>query len=154
MKPGVFTQIYIHFVFSPKHRDRLLETKIRADVFRYISGIISNRKHKSIIINGMSDHIHILVGFNPDDRISDLVGSIKSSSSIYINSKDWLRGKFHWQNGYGAFSHSKSQLKNVYKYIKNQEKHHEKKSFRDEYNQLLKRNGIKYDKKFLFEFFD
>ena len=154
MKPGVFTQLYVHLVFSPKYRDRLLRKEIRPEIFRYISGIITHRKHKSIIINGMSDHIHILVGLNPNDKISDLVGTIKRSSSIFINSRGWFRGKFQWQDGYGAFSYGKSQLNRIYNYIKNQESHHKKHNFREEYTELLKRFGIKYSEKYLFEFFD
>ena len=97
MKPGVFTQLYIHLVFSPKYRERLLRKEIRNELFSYISGIVTNRKHKSIIINGMSDHIHILFGANPNDKISDLVACIKKESSVFINNKNWFNGKFHWQ---------------------------------------------------------
>jgi len=124
MKPGAFTQLYTHLIFAVKYRERLLTKNIRDEVFRYISGIIINRRHKSIIINGMPDHIHILVGLNPDDKISDLVGSIKKNSSVYINEKKLFHGTFHWQDGYGAFSYGKSQLNNVYSYILNQEIHH------------------------------
>lgn len=95
MKPSVFTQLYIQLVFSPKYHERLLKKEIQPEVFSYISGIITNRKHKSIIINGMSDHIHILIGLNPNDKISDLVGTIKKSSSTFINENGWFRGKFH-----------------------------------------------------------
>ncbi|HSD64493.1 MAG TPA: IS200/IS605 family transposase [Ignavibacteriaceae bacterium] len=114
MEPGVFTQMYIQLVFSPKYRDRLLRREIRGEIFRYTSGIISNRNHKSIIVNGMQDHMHILIGANPNDKISDLVGCIKKESSLFINSKNWYRGKFHWQDGYGAFSYGRSQLDKVY----------------------------------------
>jgi len=132
MKPGVFTQMYIHLVFSPKYRERLIRKEIQSEVFSYISGIITNRKHKSIIINGMPDHIHILVGANPN----------------------WFKGKFHWQDGYGAFSYGKSQLETIYNYIANQEAHHKKRNFREEYMALLKKFDIKYDDKYLFEFFE
>lgn len=117
MKPGAFTQLYIHIVFAVKYRERLLTKEIRDELFKYISGIITNRKHKVIIINGVLDHIHILIGLNPTDKISDLVGCIKSETSTFINEKKWFRGKFHWQDGYGAFSYSRSQLDNIYKYI-------------------------------------
>lgn len=120
MKPGVYTQLLTHLVFAVKYRDRLLTKEIRDEVFSYISGIITNRKHKSLIINGVSDHIHTLIGLNPNDKISDLVGTIKKSSSTFINQKGWLLGKFHWQDGYGAFSYGRSQLDTVYKYIANQ----------------------------------
>ena len=154
MKPGVFTQLYTQLVFAPKYRERLLKKEIRPEVFRYINGIITNRKNKSIIINGMLDHIHILIGLNPNDKISDLVGTIKKSSSTFINEKDWFRGKFHWQDGYAAFSYGKSQLDKIYNYIKNQESHHKKRSFREEYIELLKRFKIEYDEKYLFNFFE
>ena len=154
MKPGVFTQLYTHLVFSPKYRERLLKKEIRSEVFSYISGIITNRKHKSIIINGMSDHIHIFIGLNPDDKISDLVATIKRDSSKFINGKGWFRGNYHWQDGYGAFSYGKSQLERIFSYIKDQENHHKKRTFREEYIELLKRFEIEYDAKYLFEFFE
>jgi len=154
MKPGVFTQLYIHIVFSPKYRERLLIKEIRSRVFSYISGIISNRGHKSMIVNGMPDHVHILIGQNPDDKISDLVRAIKKDSSAFINDNNLLRGKFHWQDGYGAFSYSRSQLDSIYNYIANQELHHKKRTFREEYKELLKKFSISCEEKYLFEFFD
>jgi len=154
MKPGVFTQLYIHIVFSPKYRERLLIKEIRSRVFSYISGIISNRGHKSMIVNGMPDHVHILIGQNPDDKISDLVRAIKKDSSVFINDNNLLRGKFHWQDGYGAFSYSRSQLDSIYNYIANQELHHKKRTFREEYKELLKKFSISCEEKYLFEFFD
>jgi putative transposase len=154
MKPGVFTQLYIHLVFSPKYRQRLLIKEIRSELFSYISGIITNRGNKSIIINGVEDHIHILYGANPNDKVSNLVGCIKRESSSFINGKNWFRGKFHWQDGYGAFSYGKSQLDTIYRYIANQENHHKSKSFKEEYTDFLNKYEIKYDSKFLFEFFE
>jgi putative transposase len=154
MKPGVFTQLYIHLVFAVKYRECLLQKDIRDEVYRYIGGIINNRKHKPIIINGVSDHVHILIGLNPDDKISDLVGNIKKDSSLFINENGLLKGKFHWQDGYGAFSYGKSQLGDIYNYIVNQENHHAKKTFRDEYIGLLKKFEIEYNDKYLFEFFN
>lgn len=154
MKPGAFTQLYVHIVFAVKYRERLLSEEIRSELFKYISGIITNRKHKSIIINGMPDHAHLLIGLNPNDKISDLVGCIKRDSSVFIKEKKWFRGKFHWQDGYGAFSYGRSQLDDIYKYIANQEIHHKKQTFREEYIELMKRFDIKYDEKYLFDFFD
>ena len=154
MKPGVFTQLYTHLVFAVKYRERLLKKEIQPEVFSYISGIITNRKHKSIIINGVSDHIHMLIGLNSNDKISDLVATIKRSSSIYINHQNWFGGKFHWQDGYGAFSYSRSQLENLYRYIENQEHHHKEHSFRQEYVKLLERFEIEYAEKYLFKFFE
>jgi len=154
MKPGSFTQLYVHIVFAVKYRERLLTKEIRDELFKYIAGIITNRKHKVIIINGMADHIHILIGLNPNDKISDLVACIKRESSSFMNDKNYFRGKFHWQDGYGAFSYSRSQLDDVYKYILNQEAHHKKQTFREEYVELLKRFEIQFDEKYLFVFFD
>ena len=102
----------------------------------------------------MSDHVHILYGANPNDKISDLVGCIKRESSDFINSKNWFRGKFHWQDGYGAFSYGKSQLDDIYTYISIQELHHKKRTFRQEYVGFLKKYEIEFDEKYLFEFFD
>lgn len=154
MKPGVFTQLYIQLVITPKYREKLLVKEIRNEVFSYMSGILTNRGHKSIIINGMIDHAHIFYGANPDDKISDLVGCLKKDSSTFINGKNWFGGKFHWQDGYGAFSYSRSQLDAVYRYIANQEQHHKKWTFRAEYTELLKKFAVEYDEKYLFEFFD
>jgi putative transposase len=154
MKPGVFTQLYIQIIFSPKYRERLLIKDIRSRVFSYISGIISNRGHKSIIVNGMSDHIHMLVGENPNDKISDLVGAIKKDSSAFINDNNLLKGNFRWQDGYGAFSYGRSQLGSIYNYIANQELHHKKRNFKEEYKEFLKKFSIQYEEKYLFEFFD
>jgi REP element-mobilizing transposase RayT len=154
MKPGVFTQLYTHLIFAVKYRERLLKKEIRPEIFSYISGIITNRKHKSIIINGMSNHNHIFIGLHPNDKISDLVSVLKKSSSTFINVKGWFRGKFQWQDGYGAFSYGKSQLENVYNYVKNQEIHHKKNTFREEYIELLNQFEIVYNEKYLFEFFE
>ena len=154
MKPGVFTQIYIQLVFAVKNREALLINEYRKEVFSYMSRIASNIKHKSIIINGMLDHIHIFIGLNPSVSISNTVYELKRSSSVFINNKKWFRGKFSWQEGYGAFSYSKYQIENVYNYILNQEKHHTKTTFREEYIDFLNKFEIDYDKRFLFEFFD
>ncbi len=154
MKPGVFTQLYIQLVFAVKYRDRLLNDDIREKVFSYMSGIVTNSKHKSIIINGVSDHVHIFLGLNPNLSISDTVRDLKRSSSIFINENKWFKSKFQWQEGYGAFSYSKSQVDNVYNYIQKQEEHHKKTTFREEYIDFLKKFEIEYDKKFLFDFFN
>ena len=154
MKPGVFTQLYTQIVFAVKYRDRLLTKVIRGEVFSYMSGILTNRKHKSIIINGMSDHGHILFGSNPNDKLSDLVACLKRDSSSFKNNKKSFGDKFQWQEGYGAFSYGRSQLDKIYNYILNQEKHHNRRSFRDEYTELLKKFEVEYEEKYLFEFFD
>jgi REP element-mobilizing transposase RayT len=119
-----------------------------------MSGIATNMKHKSIIIDGVSDHVHVFLGLNPVVSISDTVYELKRSTSLFINDKKWFNRKFNWQEGYGAFSYSRSHIDNVYNYIKNQEQHHRKQTFRDEYAEFLKKYEVEYDNRFLFEFFD
>jgi REP element-mobilizing transposase RayT len=154
MKPGTFTQIYIQVVFSPMYREALLFPSIRPRIFEYMSGITTNLGHKSIIINGVSDHVHILIGFNPNISLSETVKEIKRASSVFINEQRFFPGSFQWQSGYGGFSYSHSQLDRVYKYILNQEKHHHKKTFREEYLEFLQKNEIEFSDQYLFEFFD
>jgi len=154
MKPGAFTQMYVHLVFAVKHRENVLLKSIRPRVFEYMSGIITSLGHKSIIINGVSDHVHILFGLNPAKSISDTVHDIKRGSSLFINENKLLPGKFYWQEGYGAFTYSRSDIDNVYRYIENQEIHHAKKTFQKEYISILKKYEIEYDSRFLFEFLD
>jgi len=154
MKPGAFTQLYIQLVFSPKFRENLLHPRFTPELYSYMGGILNQKKHKPIIINGMSDHIHILIGLNPNLSISDTVGDLKRSSSLFINEKKWLPGNFQWQDGYGAFSYGRSQLDNIYQYILKQEKHHKKMTFREEYTALLQKFEVEFEEKYLFEFFD
>lgn len=147
-------KLFTQLVFAVKHRESLLSEPIRKEVFSYMSGLLTNKKHKSIIVNGYSDHVHVFFGLNPVACISDIVADLKRSSSLFINEKKWFRGKFQWQEGYGAFSYSKSHVENVYNYLLNQAEHHKKRPFRDEYLDLLKKFEIEYDEKYLFEFFD
>ena len=154
MKPGTFTQLYIHLIIAVKHRERILQKEIKAEVSKYISGIISELGHKSIIVNGAFDHLHILFALNPSKSLSDTVHDIKRSSSLFINNKNYFKGKFYWQEGYAAFSYSKSQIKDVYNYILNQEEHHKIKSFREEYIEFLQKYDIEYNEKYLFNFYD
>jgi len=154
MKPGTFTQFYIQLVFSPKHRERLLVEKIRPRIFEYMSGILTNIGHKSIIINGVADHVHLFLGLNPKISVSETVKEVKRSSTIFINNQKFFPGKFEWQEGYGGFSYGRSQIERVYDYIKNQEKHHQKQSFKMEYMEFLKKNEIEFEEQYLFEFFE
>ena len=154
MKPGTFTQLYIHLVFAVKFKDKVLHDAIRKKVFKYMSGILTNQKHKSIIINGVSDHVHILFGLNPAISISDTVHNLKRSSSIFINNEKLCKGRFAWQEGYGAFTYGRRQLDSIYRYIENQESHHKKRSFKEEYMKFLGDNDIRYDKQYLFKFID
>jgi REP element-mobilizing transposase RayT len=154
MNPGTFTQLYVHLVFAVKDRDAVLTKDIRKRVFEYMSGIITNLKHKSIIVNGTSTHIHILFGLNPFISVSDTVHDIKRSSSLFINNEKLCPGRFSWQEGYGGFTYSRSQLTDVYNYIENQESHHKKRTFREEYIDILTKNEIEFDQQFLFDFWD
>jgi putative transposase len=154
MKPGTFTQLYIQLVFAVRNRDAALHQTMRSRVFEYMGGIVSNMGHKSIIINGTYNHVHIFLGMNPDKSISDTVHDIKRNTSLFINQEKLCTGKFSWQDGYGAFSYSHSQIDDVYKYIKNQEVHHRKISFREEYLQFLKKFEIEYDERFMFDFWE
>ena len=152
--PNTYTQIYIHIVFTVKGRENLISEKNREELQKYITGIIQNREQKLIAIYCMPDHIHLFLGFKPVMSISDLVREIKAVSSKFINDKRWIKGKFNWQEGYGAFSHSHSQIDTVVKYIRNQKEHHGAKSFKDEYLEMLKNNDVKYDDKYLFEWIE
>lgn len=154
MKPGVFSKLYIHLVFSPKYREALLRQEHREKLWPYMSQTITNKGHKSIIISGMADHVHIFLGLNPKMAISDLVRDIKRSSSLWINEQKWFRGTFAWQDGYGAFSYGRSQIDDVFRYVQNQEVHHEKRSFREEYTELLRRFDVEFEEQYLFEFFE
>ena len=151
---GAFTQIYIQYVFAVKGRENLLQKPWRDEVFRYIAGIIKGRDQKPIIVNGVADHVHVFVGLKPSVCVSELVRDIKNNSSKFINDQRFLKGKFSWQEGYGAFSYSHSQIENVYNYIDKQEEHHRKKTFREEYLDFLQRFEISYDEKYLFDWLD
>ena len=148
---GTYSQIYIQCVFAVKGRQNILDKKWRAELFKYMSGIIKNKGHKPIIVNGVSDHVHLFIGLWPSMALSDLVRDIKNNSSNFINNQNWLSNKFSWQEGYGAFSYAHSQIENVYSYIKNQEEHHREKSFKDEYNEFLNNFKIEHDKNYLFD---
>ncbi|GAK52756.1 transposase IS200-family protein [Candidatus Moduliflexus flocculans] len=154
MKPGAFTQLYIHLVFAVQYRAYLLHDDIRPRIFEYMSGIVTDLKHKSIIVNGMPDHVHILLGWHPNVSISDTVHDIKRGTSLFINREKFFRGNFAWQEGYGAFSYSRSHLNNVYEYIQNQQAHHQTKTLRQEYVDFLTHFNAQYDPRYLFEFFD
>ncbi|HBG86154.1 MAG TPA: IS200/IS605 family transposase [Marinilabiliaceae bacterium] len=151
---GTFSQIYIQCVFAVKGRENLLQNSWGDEVFKYMAGIIKGKNQKSIIVNGTADHVHIFVGLRPTMSISDLVRDIKNNSSNFINEQKFIKGRFAWQEGYGAFSYAHSQIENVYKYISNQEEHHRKKSFKEEYLNFLKKFEIEYNEKYLFVWMD
>jgi len=152
--PGTFSQIYIQIVFAVKGRANLIETSWKTELHKYIAGIIKGKGQKPIIVNGMPDHIHIFVGLRPVKPISDLVRDIKNNSSNFINDQGFVKGKFAWQEGYGVFSYSHSHIGNVYNYILNQERHHQKETFKEEYLDLLKEFEVQFDEKYLFEWYD
>ncbi len=154
MKPGSYTQLYIQVVFSPKAKQNFLKKEFRPELFRFMGGVLSNMKHIPIIINGVEDHVHVFFGLNPNVSISDTIRDLKRASSLLINEKGWLPNKFSWQEGYGAFSYSKSHIENVKKYIENQERHHKKKTFKEEYIEFLEKYEVEYDERFLFEFYN
>jgi REP element-mobilizing transposase RayT len=151
---GTYSQIYIQIVFAVKGRQNLVQKEWKEELYKYIAGIIREKDQKSTIVNGMPDHIHIFVGLRPVMAISDLVREIKNKSTNFINERKFINTKFSWQEGYGAFSYGHSQIQNVYNYILNQEAHHEKRTFREEYIDLLNKYEIKHEEKYLFDWID
>ena len=148
---GTYSQIYIQYVFTVKGRKNLLKKPWRQEVFKYMVGIINAKGQKPIIVNGIADHVHVFVGLKPTMNISDLIRDIKNNSSRFINEQGWLQEKFCWQEGYGVFSYAHSQIERVYQYILNQEQHHYKKTFREEYVKLLQKYEVEYNEKYLFD---
>ncbi|MBO9593673.1 MAG: IS200/IS605 family transposase [Niabella sp.] len=148
---GTYSQIYIQIVFAVKGRQNLIHRTWKDDLHKYIAGIIKGKGQKSIIVNGMPDHLHIFVGLRPAMAISDLVRDIKNNSSNFINDRHLVNGKFSWQEGFGAFSYAHSQIEHVYNYILNQETHHQKKTFKTEYLEFLNTFDVPFDEKYLFE---
>jgi putative transposase len=151
---NTYSQIYIQIVFAVKGRQNLIAKENREELHKFITGIVTNREQKLLAIFAMPDHVHILVGLKPSISISDLVRDIKAGSSKFINDSKWINGKFNWQEGFGAFSYSKSNLDTVVKYILNQEVRHQKKTFKNEYLDLLKKFEIEYDSKYLFDWLE
>jgi len=151
---NTYSQINIHCVFAVKGRENILADHFRDDLFRYIYGILKNDHVFPLAVGGWKDHVHVFFELKPDLRISDLMRMVKATSSKWINEQGFLKGKFNWQEGYGAFSYSRSQRDHVINYIINQEVHHRKKTFREEYLELLRRFEIEYKDEFVFEFYD
>src|SRR2546426_5892197 len=151
---NTFSQIYIQTVFAVSERQSLIKTKFKEDLYKYITGIVRNQGQKLIAINGMPDHVHILIGLKPSMALSDLVREIKSDSSNFANEQKFVRGKFSWQEGYGAFSYGHSQLDTIIRYIQNQEQHHKRSSFKKEYLTLLRKFDIAFEEKYVFEFIE
>jgi putative transposase len=148
---NTYTKIYIQIVFAVESRQNLIDPQHNDELQKYITGIVSAQRQKLIAINNLPDHAHILIGQRPDSVLSDLVGDMKSGSTNFINRKRWVRGRFSWQEGFGAFSYSHSQLGSVIRYIQNQQKHHQKRSFHDEYLALLDNFEVPYDQRYVFK---
>jgi putative transposase len=151
---GTYSQLYIHAAFAVKGRENLLQKSWRDEIFKYMSGIINDKNQKSIIVNGVEDHVHLFIGLKPSMCLADLIRDVKSSTTNFINEKRLVKGRFSWQEGYGVFSYSRSQMDQVYQYILNQEMHHMKSSFKEEYLGLLRKFEIEYDDKYLFDWID
>ena len=152
--PGTFSQIYIQIVFAVKGRESLIEMEWEERLYQYITGIIRTKEQKLIAINGMPDHIHVFIGMKPSCCLSDLVREIKKSSNDFINENKLAKFRFSWQEGYGAFSYSHSQIDAVAKYILSQKEHHKKVSFKEEYIDFLKKFEIEHDEKYLLNWID
>jgi REP element-mobilizing transposase RayT len=151
---NTYSQIYIHGVFAVSGRQNLVPKKHKEELHKYITGIVKDNKQKLIAINCMPDHTHILIGLKPDMAFSDLMQDVKANSSRLINEKRWVRGHFNWQEGFGAFSYSHSQLDIIIAYIRNQERHHAKRSFKTEYLNFLKKYAVDYDPKYVFKWIE
>jgi REP element-mobilizing transposase RayT len=151
---NTFSQIYLQFVFSVQNRQCLIAKEHKEELHKYITALVQNRKAKMLAIHCMPDHIHLFVGFKPNILISDFIKEIKVESNEFINSKNWVKGKFGWQEGYGVFSYSHSHIDAVIKYILNQEEHHQKKTFKQEYLKLLEKFDVSFDDQYLFDFFE
>lgn len=146
---NTFSQVYIQLIFAVQDRVSLIKSEWKDELYKYITGIVQTNKHKLIAINGIQNHIHVFIGYKLHQLLPDLLQDIKGSSSKWINKKGFVRGKFRWQEGYGAFSYSHSQIDGVVKYIVNQEQHHKKKTFTQEYIEFLKLFNISYDEKYI-----
>jgi len=149
--PNTYTQIHIQFIFAVKYRMALIGTSWKNELHQYITGIIQNKSHKMLQVNSMPDHLHMLIGFRPDENMSQLAQIVKSESTKWINANHLCPRKFSWQESFGGFSYSKSHVPNVIRYIQNQEAHHRKQTFLDEYIAFLKAFEIDYDERYIFK---
>lgn len=151
MESGTYTQLYIHVVFAVKYRKASIDDKWAPRLRQYITAVVQDEGHKMISINNMPDHIHIFFGLKPSQSISQLMQAIKGHSSAWINKEKLTVKKFNWQTGYGAFSYSRSQIKNVARYIENQQEHHRKTNFIDEYKTMLNKFSVAFDERYIFK---
>jgi len=146
---NTYTQLYIHYIFAVQNRISLINKKWKEQLYKYINGIIIQQGHKPFAINGMPDHIHVLVSMSPKQAPSDLMFDVKRSSTLWINEHKFVSGKFSWQEGFGAFSYSKSQIPLIVNYIEDQEKHHKKQTFYEEYLDFLKLYEVEFDERYV-----
>jgi REP element-mobilizing transposase RayT len=146
---NTYSQIYIHVVFSVRNKRHSINKSWKDELYKYITGIIKSKEQKLIVINGVSDHLHFLVGMRPTCNLSDLIREVKANSSKWINKSNYISGKFFWQEGFGAFSLGHSQLPIIINYINNQDEHHKKATFREEYIQFLKAYDVDYIDKYI-----
>lgn len=149
---NTYTRIYIQIVFAVQERQNLIRPEHNDELQKYITGIVTGQGQKLIAINNMPDHLHMLVGQKPNMALSDLVRKVKAGSSGFINDRRWVAGRFSWQEGFGAFSYSHSQLGSVIRYIENQQKHHQHATFKEEYLEILKRFNVSHDERYVFQF--
>ncbi len=148
---NTYTQIHIQAVFSVQDRSCILRKAWKNELYKYITGIIQNHGHKVLAINGMPDHIHVFFGMRPNQSLSDLIQVVKGDSSKWINQKGFIKGRFSWQEGFGGFSYSKSHVDHVIDYIKDQENHHRRKSFIEEYLEFLEKFEVPFDERYIFK---
>lgn len=151
---NTYTQLNVHAVFSIKGRGNFISKKWCDELYRYMAGTLTETNNYSLSVGGYRDHVHIFFELNPVVAVSDVLKNVKAKSSKWINTRKFVPGKFEWQSGYGAFTYSRSQRNNVIKYIMNQEEHHKKRTFKDEYLELLKKNDIHYEDAYIFEFYE
>jgi REP element-mobilizing transposase RayT len=151
---NTYTQSYFHLVFAVRNRNALIKKEWENEMEKYITGIAQNHRHKMLAVGSMPDHIHILIGYNLNQLIPDLVEEIKTSTNAWIKEKRLSKFKFDWQKGYGAFTHSRSEIDHVVKYILSQKEHHKKRSFKEEYLEMLENNEVIFSNEYLFEFFN
>ncbi|NLF42816.1 MAG: IS200/IS605 family transposase [Bacteroidales bacterium] len=151
---NTYSQIYIQTIFAVQNRNALIKPSWESELYKYITGVVQNKGQKMIAINGTSNHIHFLIGMKPSCCLSDLVREIKKTSNKFIKEKKFTPYNFQWQEGFGAFSYSHSQLTDVIQYIENQKEHHKKRNFRDEYLAYLKAFDIEFKDEYLFNWFD
>jgi len=151
---NTYTQIYIQVVFAVQGGQCLIQPDYKEEIYKYITGIVTNQGQKMLQINGVADHVHLLIGMKPNIALSDLVRDVKAGSSKFINERRWIKGKFNWQEGFGAFSYGHSQLDQVIQYIRDQEKHYQQNSFKNEYLALLRKFDIAFEDKYVFNFIE